>query len=244
MRRTVLTLVSLLLLAMTALPVHADDSDDAKFTQRCPGFAAWKKAHTELSEKNRANKIMVGKPTEPQWRSQLLDMVKADQAVRDAWTKADLKTGDGNSPVFKQLMAVDDGNLKKLKPIIERRGFPTPAQVGMDGVDAAFLLVQHANRDPAFQLQVLPQLETLYKQGLVSGQDLTLLTDRTLIAQGKSQRYGTQFVSDDKSSEMRMQPVEDRANLDTRRASMGLPPLADYACILSVAYHKPVKTGS
>ena len=244
MRRIALASISLLLCALVTVPAYADDSDDARFAQHCPGFATWKKAHPELSKKNRAKRIAAGDPTQPQLRQQLLDMVKSDQAARDAWTKVGLKTGQGGQVELERTLAVDAGNLKKLRPIIERQGFPTPAQVGMDGVDAAFLLVQHADADPAFQLQVLPQLEALYKQGFVSGQDVAMLTDRTLRAQGKPQRYGTQYISDDRHPEMKLQPVEDFAGLDARRASMGMPSLVDYACVLSVAYNKPVRPGA
>ena len=87
---------------------------------------------------------------------------------------------------------------------------------------------------------MLPQLAALHRQGLISGQDLALLTDRTLLANNKPQRYGTQFISTDAHPEWKMQPVENISELDARRASMGMPPIKTYACVLSVAYHKPV----
>lgn len=239
MQKAVLVFGCLFLMAWAIGPAHAgDDGDDVLVAQHCPAFAAWKKAHPELSDQNQAKRIAVGKSTEPKLRQQLLDMAKADQAVRDEWIKAGLKTRGGNDPALKKLMAVDAANLKKLKPIIDREGFPRPEQVGIDGVNAAFILVQHAN--PAFQQQVLPQLEALHKQGLVSGQDLAMLTDRTLRAQNKPQRYGTQYISYDNSLQMKLQPTEDFAHVDARRASMGMPKLADYACVLSVYYKKPV----
>lgn len=37
-----------------------------------------------------------------------------------------------------------------------------------------------------------------------------------------------------------MQPVEDPAGLDARRAAMGLMPLALYRCVLGASYHLPV----
>ncbi|MEP6897211.1 MAG: DUF6624 domain-containing protein [Rhodanobacter sp.] len=227
---------------MTSLvaAVHADDGDDAMLMQRCPSFAAWKNAHPELSDKNRAKKIAVAKPTDPVLRQQLLEMARADQAARDAWIKADLKTAGGTDPAVKQLTRVDAANLKKLKPLIERQGFPSPARVGIDGVNAAFILVQHADRDPLFQMRVLPQLEASYQHGLISGQDLAMLTDRTLRAQGKPQRYGTQFISYDNRPQMKLQPTEDFAHVDARRARLGMPKLADYACVLSMYYNKPV----
>jgi D-alanyl-D-alanine carboxypeptidase len=240
MQRMAIALICLVVAATAAKPARADDNDDARIAQQCPHFVAWKNSHAELSEKNRA-KALAAPPTQPRWRQQLLDMVRADQAARDAWVKAGSKAGDGSDPIVEKVMTVDADNLKKLKPAIERQGFPRPAQVGVDGVEAAFLLVQHATGDPIFQRRVLPQLKTMYEEGLVSGQDLALLTDRTLRGQRKPQEYGTQFTIDDTTSTMKMQPVANRLGLDARRAGIGLPPLADYECILSVYQHKSVE---
>ncbi|WP_426690295.1 DUF6624 domain-containing protein [Rhodanobacter ginsengiterrae] len=231
--------VLLLLGSMALAQARAGDMDAAKLAQHCPGFAAWQSAHPELSEKNRAKPVDSTRPTDPHLRQQLLAMSKADEAVRDAWNKAGMKTGQGKDPTFMRVMAVDADNLRQLKPIVERNGFPTPSRVGADGVDAAFMLVQHADADPAFQSRVLPQLEALAKQRVVSGQQVAMLTDRVLRNEDSPQRYGTQFVSDDKSAAMKLQPIEDVEHVDARRRDMGLPPLADYACILSAVYGKP-----
>ncbi|PPV06910.1 hypothetical protein XBLMG947_2128 [Xanthomonas bromi] len=42
--------------------------------------------------------------------------------------------------------------------VAEHGGLPNAAQVGRDGAAAAWLLVQHADADPAFQEQVLGTL--------------------------------------------------------------------------------------
>ncbi|WP_158880411.1 DUF6624 domain-containing protein [Rhodanobacter sp. L36] len=235
-------LAILFLCCVSVSPLGASDADDAQLAKRCPEFMAWQSAHPEFSNKVELQRLKTRPPTKPKLRAQLLRMVKADQSVRDAWIKVGMTTGPASQDAIKNLQAVDAANLKKFKPIILRQGFPGPAQVGVDGVEAAFLLVQHADRDPAFQSRVLPQLAALHKRGLISGQDLGLLTDRTLRARDKPQRYGTQYRSDNAHPEMRMQPVEDIASLDARRASMGMPPVKAYACVLSVMYHKPVVT--
>lgn len=228
-----------LLVSMTPALAWAGDLDDAQLAQHCPNFAAWRTAHPELSDKNRFRQTDMGQPTNPDLRRQLLAMAKADEAVRDAWNKAGMKIERGKNPAFMKVLAVDADNLRRLKPVIERDGFPTPAQVGTDGVEAAFILVQHADSDPAFQSRVLPQLESLGKQRLVSGQQVAMLTDRVLRNQDKPQRYGSQFMTDDKSAGMKLQPIDDIEHVDARRLDMGLPPLADYACVLSAVYGKP-----
>ena len=99
--------------------------------------------------------------------------------------------------------------------------------VGEDGALAAFLLVQHADRDPQFQKKCLPLLEAAVRVGEASASNLAYLTDRVLIAEGKPQRYGTQFQTvGGKSAPF---PIEDAENVDARRNAVGLGPLAEYA---------------
>jgi hypothetical protein len=59
-----------------------------------------------------------------------------------------------------------------------------------------------------------------------SASHMAYLTDRVLVADGKPQRYGTQFHSVD--GKLQPRPTEDPANLDARRKSVGLPPMAEY----------------
>ena len=61
----------------------------------------------------------------------------------------------------------------------------------------------------------------------VSLANVAYLTDRVLLAEGKKQLYGTQFTTIDGKSQPR--PMEDEANVDKRRAEMGLTTLAEYA---------------
>ena len=52
------------------------------------------------------------------------------------------------------------------------------------------------------------------------------LTDTVLVAEKKKQLYGTSLRL--KGGMFEPYPIEDEANLDKRRAQMGLPPLGDY----------------
>jgi hypothetical protein len=54
------------------------------------------------------------------------------------------------------------------------------------------------------------------------------------LAEGKKQIYGTQFTSQD--GQWQPRPLEDAANVDVRRAEVGLPPLAEYARQLKEVY--------
>src|SRR5436190_193472 len=96
-----------------------------------------------------------------------------------------------------------------------------PRERGHRGAFHQRLLVQHADQDRSFQKKCLRLMEAA-PDGEVSKQDVAFLTDRVLLADGKKQRYGTQF----KQSGRRFvpEPLEDEATVDARRARMGLPP--------------------
>jgi hypothetical protein len=164
----------------------------------------------------------------------LLTRVARDQAVRDTFA-AQLRTGGTLTPeLLASLRAVDSANLAWLKPQLLMTGFPNRAQVGKDGVQAAALLVQHSDADPAFQAEVLPLLEAAFRAGDVTGQEVAMLTDRVAKAQGRPQRYGTQATITD--GRVIFDPIEDSTGVDARRAAMGLPPLAEYKAVLDSAY--------
>ena len=56
--------------------------------------------------------------------------------------------------------------------------------------------------------------------------NVAYLTDRVLVAEGKKQKYGTQFTQVD--GKHQPQPIEDEANVDKRRKDLGLSTMAEY----------------
>jgi len=173
------------------------------------------------------------------YRDELLTRLKVDQAIRDTFT-SDMRTlGWPSATTAARMAIVDSENTAWLRRRILTEGFPTPEQVGRDGVNAAFLLVQHADADLAFQERVLPMIEAAYRRGTVDGQNLGLLTDRVLKARGMKQRYGTQTTM--KGGHLVIDPIDDSANVDDRRAMLGLPPLKEYKRLLDSIYAPPAK---
>ncbi|MEO8367457.1 MAG: DUF6624 domain-containing protein [Pseudoxanthomonas sp.] len=163
-------------------------------------------------------------PSDQELRQELLEMERKDQSAR---------SGDLARPqIWASIAGIDAANLARLKQIIAEHGFPDSASVGGDGFSAAWLLVQHADRDPAFQQKML---ELMTAKKLLQGEQLALLTDRVLRAQGKPQRYGSQFTEE--AGHQVPQPIEAPLDeLDQRRASMGMMPFADYRCSIEVLY--------
>ncbi len=168
--------------------------------------------------------------TKPALRRELLRRIAQDQAIRDELVKKGMEKPDQG--VLARMTSIDAANTKRMKAIIRRYGWPGPGLVGRDGTEAAFLLVQHA--DLALQKEALPLVEKAYRKGELSGQSYALLLDRVLVAEGKRQVYGTQAKL--KGKEFVPDPIEDEANVDKRRAEVGLPPLSEYLRVLKQVY--------
>ena len=170
----------------------------------------------------------------PALRRELLQRVAQDQAIRNELIKKGMEKPD--QAILARMTAIDTANTKRMKTIIRRYGWPSPRLVGQDGTDAAFLLVQHAML--AFQKQALPLVERAYRKGELSGQSYALLVDSVLVAEGKPQIYGTKAKPIDqwKGHEPVLQPIKDEANVDKRRAEVGLTPLSEYREFLKHMY--------
>ncbi len=120
----------------------------------------------------------------------------------------------------------DSINLIKVCKILDTHGWIGPDIVGRQGSSAIFLVIQHA--DLPIQEKYLPLMREAVKKNKAQGSSLALLEDRVALRQGKRQIYGSQVGRDDESGQHYVLPLEDPDNVDIRRASVGLPPLADY----------------
>jgi len=171
---------------------------------------------------------------EPALRRELLKRVEQDQAIRNALISKGVKNPD--QAILARMQAIDTANTERMRAIVNRYGWPGPELVGRDGAEAAFLLVQHA--DHAFQKEMLPLVQKAYRSGGLSGQSYAFLLDRVLVGEGKPQVYGTQAkrFEEWKGQEPALAPIEDEANVDKRRAEVGLPPLSEYRELLKRMY--------
>ena len=156
---------------------------------------------------------------EPVLRNELLKRRKEDQRIRFE-----------PNPNMSEWRKIDADNTAFMKKVIDKHGWPGKSLVGADGAMAAFLLVQHASADTAFQERCLALIRKAVERGEARGADMALLTDRVLVHAGKPQRYGSQFHTVDGQSVPF--PIEDEANVDARRKEVGLGPLAEYAKLM------------
>jgi len=143
--------------------------------------------------------------------------------------------------VLEMVAQQDRVNSAWLRSWIAEKGWPTIPAVGEQASSAAWLLVQHADHDPALQLQVLRMIEPLAEKGEVSKADFAYLYDRIMLKLAGKQRYATQFAPCKPGDPVRpVQPTEDSdpARIDALRAEMGLKPLVDYRAQMDRG-HKP-----
>jgi hypothetical protein len=171
---------------------------------------------------------------DPALREELLKREEEDQAIRNELISKGVEQPDKS--ILARMTEIDAANTERMKAIVQQHGWPSRKLVGSDGAHAAFLLVQHA--DPAFQKEMLPLVEKAYKSGSLSGQSYALLLDRVLVREGKPQMYGTQAkpFEEWKDGQVAAMPIEDEANVDKRRAEVGLPPLSEYLKMMKQVY--------
>jgi hypothetical protein len=170
-----------------------------------------------------------GSGTDAALRDELLAMKETDQNARGIdYGQAKKGRPEGT------LSEVDAQLTEQLKGIVEKDGWPTIKLVGIEASNAAMLVLTHTH-DHAWQESLLPKLEELADTGKIDGSSLAFVIDRELVSEGQLQRYGTQFKVVD--GQMAMFGVEDPAGLDSRRATVFLPPLDAYKHQLEAMYH-------
>ena len=127
---------------------------------------------------------------------------------------------------------VDRQNTTDLKELLKIYPWFTISEFGWEADKNAWLLVQHADHDSPFQRQVLAILEPLVAKGESNPRNFAYLYDRVAAsfqnpAERKPQRYGTQRMCTGPGTSEPL-PVEEPEKLDERRATVGLPPEAEY----------------
>jgi hypothetical protein len=113
-----------------------------------------------------------------------------------------------------------------MKEIVREIGWPTISKVGKVASNMAWLLVQHADHDSAFQEDCLNILKKV-DGGDINKRNIAYLEDRVRVNTGRPTLYGTQFFQNPEGS-FGPREIEDKENLNKRRAEMGLEPFEEY----------------
>lgn len=175
------------------------------------------------------------------WNRDLFFRAALDQYWRGGFEQSTIEklglTAPEDAIVFRAMVArildtLDPSNTAFLKAEVDRRGgWPPESDIGEGAAHFAWLLVQHADRDPAFQERVLALMEPMVAAGEADGADFAYLFDRVARAANRPQRFGTQ--GNCVTGENRWTPfeMEDPGLIDERRAAVHLQPMADYIAI-------------
>jgi hypothetical protein len=172
-------------------------------------FADARRRQLEIEERFKTRE-----PTAPELRDQITRLLKDDQAVRQR----------GNFDLEK-MAAADRQTAGPLKAILDKYGVPTFDMVGVPAARDFVVLVQH--QAPEVRAEVLPKLKANVDAGQADPESYTLVYDRTQHDQGRKQLYGQNLICTD-AKVLDVGPMDDPANVNMRRAEMGLMRLELY----------------
>jgi len=80
----------------------------------------------------------------------------------------------------------------ELKKIFDQYGFAGFDLVGEKGSSDFWLIVQHSDHNPEFQLEVLEKMKIEVDKGNADSRNYALLLDQVKLNTGHAQIYGTQ----------------------------------------------------
>lgn len=226
-----LTLVAILSFARSTPAQSSAHAPSAAVTPESTPQPAWK---TAIEARRKQLISQNGYGTDAPLRDQLMKMRATDQAARGF---ASTPAPTSSKQELVQKLPITDAQLTaELKQVVNEKGWPTIAMVGIDASNAAMLILTHTP-DHAWQQQMLPQLTQLSDADKIDPSSLALVVDKSLISAGKLQRYGSQFKY--VNGAMAMYGVEDPGGLDRKRARALLPPIDVYKEQLTQIYHLP-----
>jgi hypothetical protein len=123
----------------------------------------------------------------------------------------------------------------RLEKIFDEFGYPGYNLVGKEGSNNFWLMVQHSDKDIDFQSRVLEKLKIEVESKNADGSNYGLLTDRVKINKGEKQIYGTQVTYTDEGQAY-PKPLLDSANVNKRRAEVGLEPIEQYLNMMTLMH--------
>ena len=156
----------------------------------------------------------------------LAEMASADQQIRQESQELSAnpdRTRAQQENLDRRWTRIDTVNTAELKQIVAACGWPR----GEKASHNAWLLAQHADKDPEFQRAARDLLKAAVKKGEAAPRDLAYLADRIAVAEGRPQEYGTQFSMPDRCT-LTMLPADSRELLNRRRLAIGLKSIEEY----------------
>jgi hypothetical protein len=162
-------------------------------------------------------------------KRELLKIWNEDQDIRQEWTEAWNKFGDGSpvvDSIIKRMRYTDSIHLVFITKILDEKGWVGKDKIGGLANNTFFVIIQHS--DLKTQQKYLPMMRTAVKEGKTEARWLALLEDRVALGEGRKQIYGSQIYFNKKTNKSYVAPLDDPDNVDKRRKEVGLDPLSHY----------------
>jgi hypothetical protein len=156
------------------------------------------------------------------WREKLILAAQKDLRMRALLADR----GALHEGYHAEMEAIHLENASLLLEAFQAIGWPGRSVVDDDGAEAAFLILQHAISRPDVQRRGLALLLDAVPNGDGSALDAAYLGDRIAMYEGRGQLFGTQFDWD-ADGMLSPAPIAEPATVDSRRASLGLIPIAE-----------------
>lgn len=175
------------------------------------------------------------------YADELAAMATADGALRRRIDYLD-PDSEPQRRLASHIALVERINTERLEALMARCGWPLSATHGARAVKDAWLVVRHADRNMGFQKQVLALVE---QAAAASGdgldQSFAYLYDRIAVMEKRPQHYGTQLSAPTRVyCALEFDPMDDRAQVEARRARLGMAPLEEYRRGVLAAQRCPV----
>lgn len=116
----------------------------------------------------------------------------------------------------------------RLRVLLDEHGWLTREKVGAEAARAAWIVAQHADTQLDVQRLAVRLLAEAVGRGAAEPRELAFLQDRVAVNEGRPQRYGTQ-VADVVDGRPVLWPCSEPDDLDRRRATVGIEPVATNA---------------
>jgi hypothetical protein len=116
----------------------------------------------------------------------------------------------------------------RIKEIFDQYGFAGYNLVGEKGSSDFWVMVQHSDHNPEFQLDVLGKMKIEVEKGNADSRNYGMLIDRVKLNTGQAQIYGTQVDYNNEICQAFPRNLADSVNVNKRRKEIGLQPLEEY----------------
>jgi hypothetical protein len=153
-----------------------------------------------------------------------------DQSARQVYVDLRTEEGSGDQLWAGQLataeaVLADLRSAEAMRELMTEYGWLDAHRFGGPTSNRAWLLIQHADRDPELQLQALDGMQGYLADGGVAKENYAFLWDRVAVNHKRLQRYGTQPIWECENGKLNLAPLEAPDQLDRRRMEMGLGPV-------------------